>query len=550
LVEYSILPSIFYSFLFTFGVGLQKNYIMKSTTSKYLFKKILFLPLFFLSFSVKAQDATQKLSRFYEILNQHYVENINDNELTEVAIKSILSELDPHSSYISSEDVAKFQTSRDGEFKGVGILFSMISDTATVSTVYHDSPANKAGLLKGDKIVSIDNQSVIGFDSDKVGGLLKGASGTQVKLGVVRNEKLSNFDITRGSVLPSIKTYYKINDTTAFIVVSRFSHTTMREFSDAFYEMKNIRALILDLRGNGGGMIAEALKLANFFLKKGTLLGSNKGQSVPSSNYVAENDSGFDGKLIVLADENTASASELFLGAVQDWDRAVIVGRRTFGKAMIMQNFNLPDGSLIEITNSYNYTPSGRSIQRVYDKNKKEDYRNTIWERYDENFIDSIDRSLPEYKTLKLSRSVYGRDGIYPDFYVKTPSGWLNPYTLELLKNRIINNYIESYVEENKTELLKKYSSFQSFNQSFNITSQMIEEIVKAAEEKGIPKDAINLKKGEDYIKIKSKSMIIETLWSMKELYMFAESVDPDMIRAKEILTDWDKLVKNKEVAE
>ena len=523
---------------------------MKSSTSKYLFRKILFLPLFSLSVSISAQDVAQKLSRVYEILNQHYVENINENELAEAAIKSILSDLDPHSSYISSEDVAKLQTSRDGEFKGIGIMHNVVSDTTTILIVYNDSPADRAGIQKEDKIVSIDGQSIIGLDSDKVSSLLRGDLGTQIRLGVARNGKISIFNITRGSVLSSINASYKLDDSTALIVVDRFSNTTMREFSDAFYAMKDIKALILDLRSNGGGMISEALKLANFFLEKGTLLGSNKGKSVPSSNYIAENDLGFDGKLIVLIDENTASASELFLGAVQDWDRAVIVGKRSFGKAMIMQDFNLPDGSLVEVTNSYNYTPCGRSIQRVYDKNKKEGYWNNIWERYDENFVDSINHSLPEYNTLKLGRSVYGGGGIYPDFYVKSPSDWINPYTLELLKNGIINTYITSYIEENKTELLKKYPSFQAFNQSFDITPQMIEEIVKAAEEKGIARDAINLKKGESYIKIKSKARIIRHLWSMTESCMFAESVDPDIIRAKEILADWDRLVKNKEVAE
>ena len=410
--------------------------------------------------------------------------------------------------------------------------------------MYKKGPASKAGLLIGDKIISIGKETIIGYDNDKVYSILRENSGRHVKVTVSRNKNILNFKIKRGNVfLPSIDTYYKLNDTIGYISVNRFSETTMREFSDAFSKMKKIKVLMLDMRGNVGGAISEAIKLSNFFLKKGTLLGSVKGKSVPVQQYISANDSQFDGKLIVLSDENSASACELFLGAVQDWDRAVIVGRRSFGKAMILQSFSLSDGSMIEVTQTYNYTPSGRTIQRHYEKHKKEDYNNEILKRFSENFIDSIDYKSSEYKTLRLGRSVYGDGGIFPDFYVKHPDSILNSYTFELVKNSIFDTYVGIYVGKNRAELLRKYPSFQSFNKSFIVTSQIIEEIVKYAEEKGIPCDTIRLKKTENYIKIRLKAMIAKALWDKKEAFMVFESFDPDIKRALEVLDNWDELI-------
>lgn len=506
-------------------------------------RNAMFIPLCLLVMQAAAQNEANKLASFYDIMNKYYVNDIDRKDFTQTAIKSILSDLDPHSSYLSAEEASRLRVTRNGAYSGIGVIFEIINDTATISDVFKAGPADRAGIMKGDRIVSIDRRTMVGMGTDTVSTALKGTADSRVNVGIMRGGKLLDFDIKRNNLLASLNLSYKLNDTTGYISLNGFNGTTMSEFTDAFYKMDGIETLILDLRGNSGGYINEALKLANFFLEKGTLLGSNRGKSVPSSNYVAENDCSFRGKLIVLCDENTASASELFMGAVQDWDRAVIVGRRSFGKAMIMQDHYLPDGSLVVITQSYNYTPCGRSIQRPYDKGKKEEYFKDINNRLSADYTDSLRSELPKYKTLRLGREIIGGGGIYPDFHVSYP-GWMNTFVVEMAKKRVIQNYIASYLEKNEPELRKKYQTFQTFDESFTVTPQMIGEIREAALKNGITCDTASIKQAESYIKTFSKTLIARELWSIKEAFLVGLPLDQDINRALEILADWDKLVK------
>lgn len=334
--------------------------------------------------SVRAQfdDAAaaqlQKLVQAYRYVDAAYVDSLDTAPLVEEAIRGMLTRLDPHSAYLSEEEMKGVDESFDGSFGGIGIEFNVLNDTVVIVNTIAGGPSAQVGLLPGDRIVWIDGQRAVGLSRAEVPKRLRGPSGTQVRLEVSRHavkEPLA-FTVTRGDIpLHTVDAAYKVDAETGYIKVNRFGRTTMQEFVEAFKGMKGVRSLILDLRGNGGGLLDQAVAMANFFLPRGSRIVSTEGRAVPPRAYTAPVDGAFlRGPVVVLIDENSASASEIVAGALQDWDRAVVVGRPSFGKGLVQRQFRLGDGSAIRVTVARYHTPSGRVIQRPYEKGHREEY--------------------------------------------------------------------------------------------------------------------------------------------------------------------------------
>ena len=318
-----------------------------------------------------------KFGQFYRYLAGMYVDEINSEELVEKAIVSMLAELDPHSSYIDAKDMEGVNASFDGSFGGIGIEFRVVEDTLRVVNTTSGGPSSQVGILPNDRIITVDNKSIIGIKTNEVAGVLRGPKGTKVGVEIIRagsNEPL-NFTITRDDIsLSTVDAAYKIDDHIGYIRVNRFGRTTMSDFEKAFRELGNIDSFILDLRENGGGLMDQAVDLANFFLPAGRVITTSEGRVIGTQDYSSQKDGEFlTGKVVVLLNENSASGSELAAGALQDWDRATVIGRESFGKGLIQRQFPLNDGSAVRITVGRYLTPTGRAIQRPFEKGKKDD---------------------------------------------------------------------------------------------------------------------------------------------------------------------------------
>lgn len=492
----------------------------------------------------------QKLSQFYRYLNGTYVDTINTSALVESAIVEMLAQLDPHSAYIPAEDMKEVQESFDGSFSGIGIEFNILNDTLFVVNTISGGPSQKVGLIANDRIVEVDGKSVIGIKQNGVAKVLRGAKGTKVELKVMRrgeNEPL-NFLIVRDNIpINTIDAAYKINPHTGYIKVNRFANTTMTEFKEAFDKMGGIDALIVDLRGNGGGILEQAIQMSNFFLPEGSIIVSTEGRQVPSMRYMAEQDGRFKkGKVVVLIDESSASASEIVAGALQDWDRAVIVGRRSFGKGLVQRQLPLLDNSSVRITVARYHTPTGRAIQRPFVNGHKDEYYASLEKRFAQGGIDTLERvdSL-RYKTLKLGRSVYGGAGIYPDVYIPIDTTGYSQYWVKLVRKGVIMEFVNEYMDTNRAVLDTKYPTFDKFETTFNITPQIVDDLTALGAKRDVPVEQEGLKVSESRMKLQLKALIAQRLWGMNEYYrVINQDDDGTLKKAEEILSTWNESSK------
>ncbi len=495
------------------------------------------------------QENTQKFGRLLRLVESYYVDTTNINDLTEKAIVSMLQELDPHSVYISKDEVEKMNEPLQGNFEGIGITFNILKDTLLVLSTVPGGPSEKVGLQAGDRIVTIDGQNVagIGIKNDDIMKKLRGEKGSRVDLQVSRrsNAQLLDFTIIRDKIpIYSLDASYMIDQETGYIKLNRFSATTIEEFQTAMADLKksNVKNLILDLRNNGGGFLKAAIDLADEFLPTNSMVVYTEGVNNPKRDYRATSKGLFEsGRLVVLVNENSASASEIVAGAVQDWDRAVIIGRRSFGKGLVQQPFYLTDGSMVRLTTAHYFTPAGRGIQKPY-VNGVTDYRNDYQRRMEHGELFTADSiSFPDslkFKTLVNGRTVYGGGGIMPDIFVSLDTSYLYRYYNRIQRNSIVNNFVMDYVDKNRASLAKEYQDFDQFNKKYRVSDNIIESIVASAEKEGIARDQESLNFTKDMMKKDIKAMIARDLFTINHFYRVHNQDDKAILKALEILKD------------
>lgn len=490
-------------------------------------------------------DSNNKLQEIVNLIEADYVDTISSEEVTEKAIKKLLEQLDPHSAYLPAKEMQVETESMQGNFEGIGIQFRMENDTLYVITALSGGPSQKVGIMSGDRVITINDSVVAGKeipDKDII-KMLKGKRGTKVDVGIARNgfDKLLPFTITR-DVIPTYSIEYSgmLDQEIGYIKLEKFSMTTHDEFRKAFSELKNagMKSLILDLRNNGGGFLDQAIALADEFLPKDDLIVYTEGRKRRLSEKFATNKGDFEkGKLVIMIDEFSASASEIVAGAVQDNDRGIIVGRRSFGKGLVQEQFTMRDGSALRLTVARYYTPSGRSIQRPYEKGNDEYYLDYIM-RLQSGELENQDsvhwNDTTEYKT-KEGRIMYGGGGIMPDEFLPYERDSLLPYYNELLRKGLIYKFCFDYVDKNRTDLNKRYTSEQ-FVKSYTVSAKFFDEFLAYTEEHGVEKDSEALKKYTPEIKTLMKAYIAQNLFDDKAFYAVYLSIDNDLQKTLAII--------------
>ena len=488
-----------------------------------------------------------KLAQVMEKVSTFYVDSIDESDVAERTIVRMLHELDPHSSYLSKEDLEELNEQLEGEFEGIGISFNVLEDTIYIIRAISGGPSEKVGIMAGDRIVKVEGKSVagIGISTRDVQGLLKGEKGSTVEISVKRrnSKELLDFSITRDKIpVNSLDAAYMVNSKIGYVKLSRFSHTTIDEFEFAMKSLKEqgMEDLILDLSGNGGGWLPVAVELSDHFLSGNKEIVRTEGSKVPDRRYQARRFGLFEkGNLVVMIDGNSASASEIVSGAIQDWDRGVIVGRRSFGKGLVQQPFMLNDGSLIRLTVARYYTPTGRLIQKSYE-NGYEEYALDLINRYNNGELSSTDSIVfPEsqrYKTLTLNRTVYGGGGIMPDYFVPLDTTAYSDYYRNLIGKGIFNRFVLQYVDDHRKQLQKEYHDFNTFNSGYEPSKSTLDKLVSFASDEGLEFDEADWSVSKAQITLLFKSYMARDLWGMEHFFEVYNTTDEVFIKAVEIL--------------
>ena len=481
-------------------------------------------------------DVTQirKLQMAQLAVTQLYVDSVNQKKLVEDAIKGMLDKLDPHSSYSNPEETKKMNEPLEGNFEGIGVQFNILTDTLVVVQTIKKGPSEKVGILNGDRIVSVDGRAIAGvkMPQDSIVKLLRGPKGTKVRLGVVRRGATGvlYFVVTRDKIpMNTVEATYMIAPEVGYIRFDRFGATTGDEVEKALQTLKKqgMKDLILDLQSNGGGYLGAAVDVASQFLRPGSLVVYTQGRNQPKQVLKAEGGGLFrQGRVVVLVDEFSASAAEIVTGALQDHDRALVVGRRTFGKGLVQRPIDLPDGSMIRLTTSHYYTPSGRCIQKPYEKGKKEEYAQDLEQRYTHGELlhkDSIRLDSSQvYHTLIDKRIVYGGGGVMPDVFVPIDTAQITKFHIALRRNNLINEATLRYIDNHRKALRQQYKTFDLFERDFIVPKSLIDEIVAAAKAKKItPKDDKELAETIEDLRFSLKSIFINGLFESSDFYQF-----------------------------
>lgn len=503
----------------------------------------------------QVKDQSIKYQRVMALIDAFYVDTVNLQRLTEDAIVKVLADLDPHSVYISKEEVDEMNEPLEGGFFGIGIQFTLLRDTLVVVAVVPGGPSEKVGLRAGDRIVVVDGENIAGkkISNTDIRKRLKGEKGSSVNVQVLRGTELMDFRIIRDKIpIYSVDASYMLDKTTGYIKISRFAATTIEEFEVALKKLQEqgMKDLVLDLQGNGGGYMGAAIGIADHFLADNKMVvytdglssGRREEYSTPAGLFQ-------DGRLVVLIDENSASASEIVSGAVQDWDRAVLVGRRSFGKGLVQRQFPLTDGSMMRLTISHYYTPSGRCIQKPYAEGEEE-YRAEVYKRYRSGELLNADsiavNDTTKYYTKTKHRTVFGGGGIIPDVFVPVDTSVNYVYLNRLFAKNVIGEYVINYIDKNREQLKKKYPDFDKYNKEYVVTDAMIADIVKAGEKAGVPQDDKLLQPVLPSMKLQIKALIARDLWDMKEMYQILNGENDVLKKGFETLKngDYEKKLK------
>lgn len=513
-------------------------------------KKLVISFICLLSVNLQAQNygtaASRKLHMAEFAINNLYVDNVNEDKLVEDAIVKMLSTLDPHSTYSNANEVKKLNEPLQGNFEGIGVQFNMAEDTLLVIQPVSGGPSEKIGILAGDRIIAVNDTAIAGvkMSTDEVMRRLKGPKGTTVNLKILRRgvKDLLYFTVKRDRIpLYSLDAHYMIQDKIGYVRINRFASTTADEFANALKDLKlkGMKDLILDLQDNGGGYLNAAIDLANEFLGEKDLIVYTEGLHAPRSEFFAKGTGKFQkGRLVVLVNEYSASASEILSGAIQDWDRGLIVGRRSFGKGLVQRPIDLPDGSMIRLTVARYYTPAGRCIQKPYESIEK--YNMDLISRYNKGeMMNSDSIHFPDSlkcKTKKSGRVVYGGGGIMPDYFVPIDTTLYTDYHRNLVAKGVVLKVTIKYVENHRKELLNTYKSFNDYNKGFVIGSDIMDDLIAMGTEAKVTLNKEQLKISEPLLKTQLKALIARDLWDMNEYYQVMNSANESIRKAVETL--------------
>lgn len=496
------------------------------------------------------RDSIRKFNDVLTYTEKYYIEEVDTQKLVEAALNGMFNQLDPHSVYIPAKEFTAVEESFRGDFEGIGIEFQIVNDTLTVVSPITGGPSEQLGILPGDRIVKIDGKSVIGITNDEVRQKLRGKAGTQVNVTIVRpgSTKQLEYTIVRDKIpIYSVDAHFMIDDKTGYVSVSRFSETTFDELTNALKDLnaKGMKQLLLDLRGNPGGYLNQAVQIADLFIdgKKKIVYTVGRRNEFNEEYFASETFPYEKIPLIVLINRGSASASEIVSGAVQDWDRGLVVGETSFGKGLVQRQFQLFDNSAIRLTISEYFTPSGRLIQRDY-KNKKDkkDYYSEISDR-EESEGDNIehtaekDSTKPTYKTLIKKRNVFGGGGITPDYIVKSKT--LTEYTQNLLKENLFYSFVLGYLDTHSNEIKNKYGNdLTKFRKEFLINTDLLNSFVNFAKTKKIEFNQSDFEKDKDYIAARLKAQIARNFWKNDGWYSVLLEGDSQFRKALELFKE------------
>ncbi len=487
-----------------------------------------------------------KLEAILDYIRQSYVDTVDINQLIEEALPNIVQELDPHSAYISAADMKKVNEDLEGHFSGIGVSFYVLKDTITVTSLVAGGPSEAAGILPGDRIVKVNDSVVAGkkITNDQVLKMLRGSKGSKVTLGIVRPPKRNYIEITvtRDDIpMNSVPAAFMFTDDIGYIKVGTFAFNTFSEFISAISKLKSEGAasFVIDLRGNVGGSLETVVAMVNEFLERGDLIVYAEGRSFPRTDHYA-NGSGTckNDQIVVLIDEMSASASEIFAGAIQDNDRGLVIGRRSFGKGLVQSQRNFYDGSAIRLTVARYYTPSGRSIQRQYVKGKYDEYEMDAINRYLQGDYVNVDTAsnsnLIPFKT-ESGRVVYGGDGIMPDIFIPRDTTGINPYFNVLVNNDLVQEYAMLYCDENRSKL----NGFESWFELYRYLQKqpLLENLVSYADYKGIRRRPYYIEESRQLLESQLYAYIIRTFWGEEGFYSVLLEKDNVVKKAIELIT-------------
>jgi carboxyl-terminal processing protease len=493
-------------------------------------------------------SGVRKYSTLMQYIKFAYVDTVNEARLVEKAIEETLKDLDPHSAYISKKDVLKANEELVGNFEGIGVQFEILHDTITIDHPIVGGPSDQLGILSGDKIIRIEGEVVAGkkITNQFVLDHLRGKKGTKVTVSIYRkgNKDLIDYTITRDKIpINSIDASYLISPGVGYIYLTRFASGSMQEFDDAVARLKKegMKSLILDLRNNGGGYLGTAVDLADEFLAPGKLIVYTEGRTSPREDYNSSSKGFFkSGKVVIMINENSASASEIVSGAVQDWDRGIILGRRSFGKGLVQRPFMLPDSSQVRLTTARYHTPSGRCIQKPYSEGVDKYYEDFSIRLKHGELLNPDSIKFPDslkYYTSK-HRVVYGGGGIMPDVFTPWDSTPFTPYYRDLLRKDAVRTFIGDYIDKNRNKLMQDYPDFNAFDKNFIVGDEFMAGFLEQADKKGVKMNEQEYATSQNLIKAQLKALIAQKLWTVNDFYKVFNQSDKELQKAVEVIND------------
>ena len=519
----------------------------------HIFRQILFSSAWFIltmSLTATAQPdrlQNEKLLRAVNVVQSQYVDNVDLETLVEDAIKGMLRELDPHSVYLSASELRRANEPLQGSFDGIGVQFQILHDSIVVISPVPGGPSEKVGILAGDKIIKINGESSTGSQvtNDFVQERLRGPRGSTVQVGIFRkgSSEILEFTITRGRIpINSVDAYFMATPEIGYIKLNRFSRTTMREFREAmtFLNERGMQHLILDLNNNSGGFLDVAIDLTDQFLETDQLIVYTEGNASPTQEFKSTSRGSFKkGKLVVLVNEGSASASEILAGAVQDWDRGLLVGRRTFGKGLVQRPYDLPDGSAIRLTTARYHTPTGRSIQKPYDEGT---------DRYFEDLADRMRKGelinqnkiiFPDslkFLTKNNKRIVYGGGGIMPDFFIPVDTTRVSNYYSRVLRRGVLNSFGVEYTNDNREKLMSAYPDKDMFIKNFLVDDDLLRKFYAYSDDEGVKSPALGEDNSEVFLRNQLKGLIARNMFDFSAYIQVSLEMDDSYLKALEIL--------------